>query len=50
MTEAASLPSQKAAEEHAHIAEETIGPPDPNVASEMLPLGFTIAGMKKGKW
>ena len=43
MTEAASQPSQKAAEEHAHIAEARIGPPDPIVASWILLLGFTMA-------
>ena len=26
-----------------------MGPPDPIVASEMLPLGFTLAKMKKGQ-
>ena len=42
MTEAALQLNQKAAEEHAHIAEARIGPPDPIVASEVLLPGFTF--------
>ena len=47
MTEAALQQNQKAAEEHAHIAETIIGPPDPIVASEILLLGFTWAEVIK---
>jgi len=49
ITEAASQPSQKADEEHAHIAEARIGPPDPIVASWILLLEYVMAEMKKGQ-
>ena len=49
MTEAASQPSQKAAEEHAHNAGARIRPTYLIVDSEILLLEFIMAEMKKGQ-